>query len=138
MPYLFDTDFISALLRPWPDLRVARRLAAVPASEQYTSAITLAELLLGALRRGRADVVERISLIAETVPVLPFHEAAAHMYAELRTELERRSEPLAGEPLAEADLRIAAIALAFDLVLVTGNERHFRQIPDLVVENWIQ
>lgn len=133
MPYLFDTDALSAVLRPRPDLGVARRLATVSANEQYTSAITLAELLFGALRRGRLDLVERIRLIADAVPVLPFHETAALRYAELRTELERR-----GEPLAEPDMRIAAIALAFDLILVTGNERHFRRVPDLIVENWMQ
>jgi tRNA(fMet)-specific endonuclease VapC len=69
----------------------------------------------------------------KTVPVLPFHEAAAHTYAELRAHLEHH-----GSPLAEPDLRIAAIARTFDLVLVTGNERHFRRIPGLVVENWIE
>lgn len=68
-----------------------------------------------------------------TIPVLPFHEAAAHVYAELRADLEQR-----GEPLAEPDLRIAAIALAFDLVLVTGNERHIQRVPTLRIENWIQ
>lgn len=131
--YLFDTDTISAVLRPRPDLAVVRRLAAVPPDEQFTSAITLGELLFGALRKGRVDFVERIEALAETVPVLPFHNAAARMYAELRTELERR-----GTPLAEPDLRIAAIARSFDLVLVTGNERHFRRVPDLTVENWIE
>jgi tRNA(fMet)-specific endonuclease VapC len=131
--YLFDTDTISAVLRPRPDLAVARRLAAIAPDEQFTSAITLGELLFGALRRGRGDLIERIRTLAETVPVLPFHEAAARTYAELRTELERR-----GTPLAEPDLRIAAIARSFDMVLVTGNERHFRRVPDLLVENWIE
>src|SRR6266542_3303605 len=133
MAYLFDTDTISAVLRPRPDLGVARRLATVAAAEQFTSAITLGELLFGALRRQRADLLERIQAIADTVPVLPFHEAAARMYAELCAELERR-----GTPLAEPDLRIAAIARTFNLVLVTGNERHFRRVPNLVVENWLE
>lgn len=133
MAYLFDTDTLSAMLRPRPDLAVARRLAAIPASEQFTSAINLAELLFGAIRRQRLDLVERIRGLAERVPVLPFHEAASHVYAEVRAELESR-----GAPLAEPDLRIASIALAFDLVLVTGNERHFRRVPRLVIENWIE
>jgi predicted nucleic acid-binding protein len=133
MAYLFDTDTISAVLRRRPDLGVARRLASVSADEQFTSAITLGELLFGALRRQRADLVERIQAIAERVPVLPFHESAAQVYAELRAELER-----SGTPLAEPDLRIAAIAKTFNLVLVTGNERHFRRVPNLAVENWLQ
>lgn len=133
MAYLFDTDTISAVLRPRPDLAIARRLAATPPNEQFTSAITLGELLFGALRRGRSDLLERIEAIAERVPVLPFHEASASTYAALRAELERR-----GTPLAEPDLRIAAIARTFDLVLVTGNERHFRRVPGLTVENWLE
>jgi tRNA(fMet)-specific endonuclease VapC len=131
--YLFDTDTISAVLRPRPDLTVARRLATVPADAQFTSAITLGELLFGAVRKARADLLARIQAIADTVPVLPFHEAAARTYAELRADLERR-----GTALAEPDLRIAAIALTFNLVLVTGNERQFRRVPDLVVENWLE
>src|SRR3989442_1533145 len=83
----------------------------VAADEQFTSAITLGELLFGALRRQRGDLLERIQAIADTVPVLPFHEPAARMYAELRAELERR-----GTPLAEPDLLIAAIAQTFNLV----------------------
>jgi predicted nucleic acid-binding protein len=38
---------------------------------------------------------------------------------------------------AKSDLRIAAIAPAFDLVLVTGNEGHLRRVPNLNVENWL-
>ena len=133
MAYLFDTDTISAVVRPRPDLGVARRLAEVPAVEQFTSSVTLEELLFGALRKSRVDLLDRILMLAKIVPVLPFDEAAAHRYAELRAELERL-----GTPLAEPDLRIAATALAFDLVLVTGNTRHFRRVPLLSVENWIE
>ena len=35
-------------------------------------------------------------------------------------------------------MRIAAIALARDLKMVTGNERHFRRVPGLEVENWME
>ena len=55
------------------------------------------------------------------------------MYAELRSELERH-----GTPIPEPDLRIAAIARTFNLVLVTGNEHHFRRVPALAVENWFE
>jgi predicted nucleic acid-binding protein len=39
---------------------------------------------------------------------------------------------------AEADLRIASIALAGTLTLVTGNVRHFERVPDLPIENWLE
>ncbi|MGH2351510.1 MAG: PIN domain-containing protein [Chloroflexota bacterium] len=132
MGYLFDTDIISATLRRQPDLRVIRRLATVPAQDQFTSAITVGELVFGAIRRGRQDLLERIDQLTAVVPALPFDEAAARTFGQLKATLEQ-----AGQPLAEPDLRIAAIALAADLVLVTGNERHFARVPGLVLENWL-
>ena len=73
---------------------------------------------------------ERVAeLIASAGPVLPFDEHAARRYGLLRADLER-----AGQRVAEPDLRIAAIALARDATLVTGNVRRFARIPDLRVE----
>jgi gamma-resorcylate decarboxylase len=48
-------------------------------------------------------------------------------------ELERR-----GTPIGDADTRVASIALSRGLTVVTGNERHFRQVPGLEIENWLQ
>jgi len=44
---------------------------------------------------------------------------------------------LTGTPLATADLQIASIALAHNLILITGNVRHFERVPGLIVENWL-
>jgi hypothetical protein len=38
---------------------------------------------------------------------------------------------------SEPDLRIAAIALQHGLTIVTGNIRHFTDIPGLSAENWL-
>ena len=132
MPYLLDTDTVSATLLPRPNLVVVRRLAAVPPDEQFTSAITVGELTYGAVRRVRTGLQERIQAFLDGVPVLSFDSAAARRYGELKAQLEQ-----AGTPLAEPDLRIAAIALENDLVLVTGNERHFARVPGLRLENWL-
>jgi len=59
-------------------------------------------------------------------------EAAADIYGRLRADLEAK-----GRRLAEPDLRIASIVLARELVLVTGNVRHFSRVPALKVENWL-
>ncbi len=42
-----------------------------------------------------------------------------------------------GQRVAEPDLRVAAIALARDATLVTGNVRHFERVPGLRIENWL-
>jgi tRNA(fMet)-specific endonuclease VapC len=131
--YCFDTDVLSATMRRQPSLALIRRLAIVPAAQQHTTAITVGELLYGASRAVRADLVDRVrALIAEAVVVLPFDGAAAAVYARLRAELEAE-----GRPLAEPDLRIASIALARDLTLVTGSGRHFSRVPGLRVEDWL-
>lgn len=133
--YLLDTDILSNLLKRAPSMALITKLAAVPAELQFTSSITLGELLYGAQRRGPlADtLLARIeSRLLPELPVLPFDASAARRHGEVRCELEQR-----GTPVGDADLRIAAIALARGLTVVTGNERHFRRVPDLSVENWL-
>ncbi len=51
---------------------------------------------------------------------------------EVRALLERQ-----GTPVGDADLRIAAIALVRNLIIVTANTRHFQRVPGLPVENWL-
>jgi tRNA(fMet)-specific endonuclease VapC len=55
-------------------------------------------------------------------------DTAAKIYADLRNR---------GELIGDADILIAATAIENNAGLVTGNERHFRRIPDLHVENWL-
>jgi len=121
------------VLRRQPNLEVVRRLARIPAEQQFTTAITLGELLYGAARRGNEALAQRIrQLLADAVPILPFDEEAADVYGPLRAGLEA-----AGKRLDEPDLRIASIALAHDLTLVTGNVRHFGRVPGLTIEDWL-
>ena len=131
--YCFDTDVISALIGRNPPTAPIRRLAGVPVEEQHSTAITAGELLYGALRRGSEQLQEAVeAFLTSAITILPFDTAASAEYARVRTELE-----CAGRRLADPDLRIASIALAHDLTLVTGNVRHFRRVPGLRVENWL-
>jgi tRNA(fMet)-specific endonuclease VapC len=131
--YCFDTDILSAVLRRDPPLQLIRRLAAVPVEQQFTTAITLGELLYGANKRASPVLATRVrDLVRSLLAILPFDETAAEHYASLRAELE-----LAGRRLDEPDLRIASIALANDLTVVSGNVRHFSRVPRLRLENWL-
>lgn len=130
VPYLFDTDAISELLRPRPVPGFVDWVAAIPRSEQFTSAITIGELFKGAYRstervRHLRNIEERV---LPAVTVLPYELSAARVFGRVRAELEAR-----GEILPDADLQIAAIALHHDLEVVTGNLRHFERIPGLRV-----
>ena len=134
--YLLDTDVLSNLLLPVPSTVLITKLASVPSNEQFTSSITLGELVYGAhrLKERTPALLERLDdRLPRDLPVLPFDASAARRYGEVRAELERR-----GTPIGDADLRIASIALSNDLTVITGNVRHFARVPGLRVENWLQ
>ncbi len=71
-------------------------------------------------------------LLLPAVQIVDFDSKAAHVCGTLRARLEKQ-----GEPLALADLEIASIVIANDMVLVSGNSRHFSRIPELCIENWL-
>ena len=106
----------------------------VPPEHQLTTAVNAGELLYGAVRRGSPALSERVRRVLSTaIAILPFDMAAAEVDAEIRSQLEGQ-----GRGLDEPDLRIASIALAAGLTLVSGNVRHFARVPGLVVENWLE
>lgn len=132
--FLFDTDILSNILKKDPSPSVLKKLAAIPAKEQFTTMITVGEMVYGAYRSKRPDYfLEKLAqLVWPNVNIIPFDEISAYTYGKLRAELEKK-----GTPLREADLRIASIALAHSLTLVTGNTKHFSKIPELKIENWL-
>jgi tRNA(fMet)-specific endonuclease VapC len=131
--YCFDTDVLSAVLQREPSLSLLRRLAQTPPAEQATTTITLGELLYGAAKRGSGQLVARVrEVLTLATIILPFDAQAAEVYGSLRADLERQCKRL-----DEPDLRIASIALSRDLTLVTGNIRHFKRVPGLRFENWL-
>jgi len=58
-------------------------------------------------------------------------ETAAEAYGTIRAQLESR-----GETIGNNDLWIAAHAIAVGLTLVTNNEREFRRVRGLKIQNW--
>jgi tRNA(fMet)-specific endonuclease VapC len=56
---------------------------------------------------------------------------AAEAYGTIRAELETK-----GEIIANNDLWIAAHAIALKLTLVTNNEKEFRRVRGLKLQNW--
>jgi tRNA(fMet)-specific endonuclease VapC len=134
--YMLDTDVISNLMRRSPSTALIRRLATTAPEDQCTSTVTLGELVYRANRMPvhTARLLERLdAVIPSHLPVLPFDELAARRYGETRAALERT-----GTSIGDADLRIAAIALAAGATVVTGNVRHFERVAGLTVENWLE
>ena len=133
--YLLDTDILSNLMKRSPSVPLMAKLASVPTHLQFTSSITLGELIYGAHRLlpQSTRLLDQIEdKLMANLPVLPFDAAAAKRYGEVRAQLESR-----GTPLGDADLRIGAIALVRGLTVISANTRHFERVPGLKVENWL-
>ena len=77
--------------------------------------------------QGRNEPFEESSLTTRSVWAM-----MAARLGRTRTALERK-----GQPIGPMDLLIAAHALSLGARLVTSNEREFRRVPGLRVENWL-
>lgn len=126
---ILDSDHCVALL--CGRLHLGDRVS--PTESLAVTAVNVAELVHGAHKSQHAGRrLAQVAVLLAAVQVLPFDEAAARHYGELKAELER-----AGTPLAMADLQIAAIALYHRVPLVTHNLRHFRRVAQLELEDWL-
>jgi tRNA(fMet)-specific endonuclease VapC len=96
------------------------------------SVVTAFELEIGALRAQGTHYSEAVRLFIAELPVLPLEDSARAGYGQLRTALERRAEIIGAY-----DMLIAAHALALDATLVTNNEKAFKRVKGLKVENWV-
>jgi tRNA(fMet)-specific endonuclease VapC len=129
--YLLDTN-ICIYIRQRRSQALQDRFEGLTAGEAAISIITYGELHFGAEKSAEPELArQKLRNLVTALPVLPLPvEAGAH-YGAVRAFLERRGEPIGGN-----DLWIAAHALAAQLILVTNNEREFRRVPHLNVENW--
>jgi len=127
MSTLLDTNVLSELLRARPEDAVLAWFARQPADSLFVSAVTQAEMLLGArllpAGKRRAQLERALKAMFNEdfgERVLPFDASAAAAYAEV--VVTRRS---AGRPISQFDAQIAAIALSRRASLATRNVADF-------------
>ncbi|MCC6624246.1 MAG: type II toxin-antitoxin system VapC family toxin [Deltaproteobacteria bacterium] len=133
--YLLDTSIVSEPVKRAPDPEVLRRLGE-HAGACAIASVVWHELVFGCARlddsRRKAALEDYLHhVVAPTLPILPYDEAAAAWHGAERARLEAR-----GTPAPFADGQIAAIARTRGLVLVTANTRDFRVFEGLKVEDW--
>ena len=132
--FLIDTDIITNVLKKKPSKRLLKHLAAVPNNEQFISTITISEIVYGAAKSDRPEfhLHNLETILLPSVNVVGFDSKAAYICGQLRAELEKK-----GTPLDLADLEIAAICIAGNFTLITGNTKHFARINTLRHANWL-
>ena len=137
--YLLDTDTLTYLYHGHS--KVIEHLTTIKNSEVGITIITKVEVL-----RGRIDYLLkaetgvnllkaqelffRTDELLSQLLIVPIDQAASVEFERLRAVSKYRK-------IGRADLLIASITLANKATLVTRNKRHFKQIPGLRVENWV-
>jgi tRNA(fMet)-specific endonuclease VapC len=133
---VLDTDIFSLVQRQQQPY--ARRLLSLPPDQRAITVVTVEEQLRGWLARIKAakDTAALIHAYARLheavmrfnqIKILRFDDSAAVSLNQLRQQRIR---------ISTLDLRIAAIVLAVDGVLVTRNLTDFQQVPSLAIEDW--
>jgi tRNA(fMet)-specific endonuclease VapC len=138
--YLFDTDHIT-FLRSGSGVeyvRIISRMKQHPITDFYHSTVSFHEQVLGANKviqqagqtvrvcDGYRLLHSYLSYYAST-QLLDFDQQALAQFVALRKQKVR---------IGTMDLRIASIALAHDMTVLTRNLRDFQQVPGLACEDW--
>jgi len=130
--YLLDTNICIYIRRRRPP-EVLARFGKLKPGEAALSVITYGELLYGVEKSQVRDQARQVlKELVEYLPVLALPAEAGEAYGVIRAELEAR-----GEVIGNNDLWIAAHARIAGLTLVTNNEREFKRVGGLKVQNWI-
>jgi tRNA(fMet)-specific endonuclease VapC len=128
---LLDTNVCIAFLRG-DDPAVRERLLALPSQDVILCSVVKAELLYGARNSERVEPnLNKLEHFFAPFAPAAFDDEAAAWYGIVRSQLRR-----SGRLIGSNDMMIAAIALAWDAVLVTRNQDEFRRVASLRVETW--
>ena len=132
MNYLLDTNTCIYVINKKPTSAV-ERIQTKRLEQIAISTVTQAELEYG-IARSKHPEQNRVALLEFLLPflILDFDQMAAVQYGLIRSYLESK-----GKPIGPMELMLAAQARSRDLVLVTNNEKEFRRIEGLKIENWI-
>lgn len=138
--YLLDTDHISILQQrfhpDWP--RLSSRMLEREPTDFFLSIIIFHEQVSGwnaYLSRAKTerDVIRAYQMFEgvltdfSTRQVLPFDDAASEVFLSLKKQRVR---------IGTLDLRIASIAIAKQLTLLSRNLKDFLKVPGLGVDDW--
>jgi tRNA(fMet)-specific endonuclease VapC len=96
------------------------------------SSITVSELQYGVSKSNfKKQNLNRLEEFLTPFEILPYDQMAAKHYGEIRAKLEKQ-----GHIIGPLDILIAAHAISRGVTLVTNNEKEFKRIQSLKVENW--
>lgn len=130
MSFLIDTDIASAYMRNHS--RVVSRVM-MHFGGLYVSAVSVGELMVWAAR-ARAPASRRVAVddLLAGCHIVPIDRAIAERFGEIRAAMLD-----AGRPVGVLDLMNAAVALVHGLTVVTHNVADYKDVPGLMIADWM-
>jgi tRNA(fMet)-specific endonuclease VapC len=133
MDYILDTNICIYLIKRKP-ASVIEKFNQQPLGGIGISSITLAELQYGVSKSMMPDKNQHaLNSFLLPLEIVHFDENAATEYGKIRNELEKN-----GAPIGPLDMLIASHAKSLNAILVTNNEKEFKRIKGLKIENWVK
>jgi tRNA(fMet)-specific endonuclease VapC len=129
---IVDTTFVIDLIRNDPQAACKARDLVKSGEPQSLSAITMFELLSGAVRSNKKNQEkEKIIAALKLQLVIPITDAMAQRAGEIHGALIKK-----GQPIDSHDCLIAGTALIKKEKVLTRNVKHFSRIEGLSVETY--
>ena len=134
--YLLDTNILIEFLEETPS--VVEHILKAGSRQCCMSVISLHELFYGAYlakekkKEYYDKEIKKINILLKYFAVLPI-TTNGESYGKIKYALRKK-----GTPVDEFDMLIASQAISEGLTVVTDNIKHFENIPDVKVVNWME
>lgn len=132
MKLMLDTSICIYIIKQQP-AAVLKRFLEYQIGDIGISSMTLSELRYEVAKSTHQEKnTKALDEFIIPLEVVSFDEEAAHVYGDIRANLEK-----AGTPIGSMDMLIAAHAVSLGIPLVTNNTREFIRIPALNIIDWL-
>lgn len=138
MRYLIDTNVLSEVTRPAPEMKVLEWLDQLDEDRTFISVVSLAEIRRGISLMDNGKRRDALAnWLSEDLPlrfegrVLPVDEQVAFAWGDLMAQAKR-----IGRGLASMDGLIAATVQLHDLTLATRNTKDFERLGIELFDPW--
>ncbi|MCK4605557.1 MAG: PIN domain-containing protein [Deltaproteobacteria bacterium] len=130
MTYILDTNICIYWLKG--DRDIEAKALEVGLEALLLSFVTICELYFGAYKSQKIkDNILNIEKLKDRIRVVESNDLVCETFGKLKAFLVKK------EVIDDADILVAACALMVGATLVTNNEKHFKRIKGLKVENWV-
>ena len=127
---VIDTDTISYFLRGNESVK-AKFIA--HQNKLASTTVNYSELIYGLTKKDSKQYLPKVERIFENIKLYSFDKKSAKTFGILKATIQQK-----GIVVADMDLMIASIAMAYDEVLISNNLKHFSKIEGLCVESWVK